>query len=100
MKKHYYTDGLKAAWMCKHFKMNFTCNHPSLLNKFYSPVTLTAYGTKKPSKSEVIQKFYIAADCYGMLEQQEGDLINRMTGEIIQRNGKAFFMPEVENVNM
>ncbi len=114
MPKYYYTDPLKAAWMSHKFNMQ-------ILSCIGAP--LRVEGIVSLGFNE---KFYIHSDCYNMLTAQIGDIItdsnNKTFGEmvcrdtiavperhngknfyvlndaikIIQRNGIAFFEPEVE----
>lgn len=74
--KFFYTDGLKAAWMAKHFEMNFPYkreHHHFSEGKFYAPITLASYGAKKKLKNDEVKKYYIDLGSYKILEPQVGD---------------------------
>lgn len=125
MKKYYYTDALKAAWMAREFAF-----------KIHQPET-EEYQESKLALSELLNEasnqesgfmavyeppYYIHPDCHKILEPQEGDkgsdsskpeyLYIFLEGSwhslngiklkesgninIIRRDEKAFFAPEIE----
>lgn len=101
MTRYFYTDPLAAAWMAKHFQMQIG-------DYTTSEETICFWGFQ-----EGCNKFYIYPDSLSILQPQGGDLIEVTIGteqytlyyysgglapgdKIIQRNGKQFFWPEVE----
>lgn len=122
MKKYFYTDPLKAAWMTREFEIKIELNGNSFSDNFnFASISL------ETAKTFNI-RYYIHTDFHEMFNPKENDLI--ISGgmiiqskecldytnlpivcplvhikgynsfdeslKIIQRNGKAFFMPEVE----
>lgn len=106
--RYFYTDPLAAAWMAKNFGMKFNGG-----TEFDEPY-------RHSEIDEVTSKFYIHPDSVKLLEQRVGDLVWLDMGEscmpsigsliedeegrklcldcpILQREGKAFIWPEVEN---
>lgn len=102
--KYYYTDPLEAAWMAKHHGMRF---EDVEFESDYESIVWDGCDN---------QKFFIDPDSLHLLEPWESDvceidegydghpLVYRTTEElrgyrakrIIQRNGKAFMWPELE----
>lgn len=107
--KYYYTDPLAAAWMAKHFGMEFTEGFwPS------NDIAMIRWANKLVTAEE----FYIHPDSLNLLKPQIGDIIDSGAiqgnvsrenmqlaielienggGQIIQRNGTPFMWPEVEH---
>lgn len=112
MTRYFYTDPLAAAWMAKHFGMEFTVTHngPGCLGKH--PLGETPILEHRPP-------FYIHPDSLPLLGPQVGDLailpadhehsdatrimednirwVAEVGAKIIQRDGKAFHWPESED---
>ncbi len=115
--KYYYTDALKATWMI--LRQDMIMEEELNLKGFGKEGSYY-----EDSLFEQVKKHYIHPDCHEMLKPQVGDVIitdympnmflkiTRITNddvikcgnsifnfedinEIIQRNGKAFFMPEI-----
>lgn len=102
--KYYYTDPLAAAWMAKHFGMQFSFDG----GMKYEEIWNLSIDSEPP--------FYIHPDSLHLLEQQVGDAVQISTGtcwklhdtqnlaeserypslRIIQRNGVVFMWPETE----
>lgn len=76
MKKYYYDDPLAAAWMAKHFRIQFE------EGRYYEGIGVKITTT-------VAGKFYIHPDSIELLEPQEGDLI------IIDRDYTRGFYPSL-----
>ena len=122
--RYFYTDPLKAAWMRKEF--NFQLLGNSTFEQ-YEPsdrweVRLESYEQLKPQVGDlIIQRGNICqndkigtvthitkdgqcacyADYMNDAGAHEGSVVHMIFGkkaEIIQRNGKAFFMPEEEKL--
>lgn len=119
--KMYYTDPLRAALMAREFGVKFNFEE---MRQDYESGGLKAKRSLKKIKSwkTIIEigkhcdKFYIHPDSLALFEPREGDMIIeyddneirqcflRLNSEqtpaapykIIQRDNKAFFMPEVE----
>jgi hypothetical protein len=117
-KKYYYTDPLKAAWMLQEYKVKFQ-------EGFYINGGLDDRDGSWLDANDFNQRLYIHPDCYEMFKPQVGDLVEAIalignknkfgvvnevndtwiasdkfiyetkTVKIIQRNGKAFFIPEI-----
>lgn len=106
-KKMFYADALKVLWMKKHFSIE-------IVSSIFEDGSFEGCIIRDLDENGV---FYIHPDSYGILEPKVGDLV-KIDGEneyqvinydaelfdirhgvdqIIQRQGKAFFMPEVEN---
>ncbi len=118
MPRYFYTDYRKALWMATEFGMRLQC--------FPTPEQAADYGSEEPwdwlnSTTEkgglestvfdalrfldgATQKAYVHPDSLHILERQAGDeMLNIIPtfdiysdSEIVKRDGKAFFMPEVE----
>ncbi len=118
--RYYYTDLLKAVWMCDAFGFRFEIEDlPYFFPQIY--VDIIDYGTAyKVSLSgrTRVAKYYIHPDSIPLLQPQEGDrnidgLIfekgqwiglgyaysgyNYNNRDIDKRNGKVWFTPEVES---
>ncbi len=109
MPKYFYTDPLKAAWMAREYGMEFisSCTGDNIdwandfcevspqgwnCSKFYiHPDSLHILG---PKVDDIM--WWTCGD--GLALAQATSLLIQQDGgrEIIQRNGKAFFAPEVE----
>lgn len=100
--KYFYTDPLEAAYMAKHFGVKFHDYDWSFdLIECLEGITHD-------------RNYVIHPDIYHILEPQVGDLLlwsghyhvaytedeakKFKYGKIIQRNGKAFFWPEMDGV--
>lgn len=98
--KYFYTDPLAAAWMAKHFGMEYDFSE----HKFYGWTT---------EHQLPLEKYYIHPDSLHLLKLQIGDLVQQDSEysffviseedakkleiyEIIQRNGIPFMWPETE----
>lgn len=113
-KRYFYTCPHKVIYMCKYFKMRFLGDAGQIIGIDTREDNVDYMGeTFKPrSPAYQGQYYYLHPDCHAMLEPQEGDLCRfsdvefypyfgeykNQIEEIIQRNGKAFFMPECEEV--
>jgi hypothetical protein len=125
--KMYYTDPLKAAWMCREFGVKFQTEHGELM-EYHHPF---GWNSETESIGNMFQRFYIHPDSLALFQPKIGDwvqIINKATRNhgwirhytksiaahekhgayirerfknnnlrIIQRNNKAFFTPEVDN---
>ena len=97
--KYFYTDPLAAAWMAKHFGMEFQYQSDGILVNFPSEWLHEAIASKTFN-----DKAYIHPSSLHLLNFQKGDIeIDIPIGiqgavrrEIIQRNGIAFMWPQVE----
>ncbi len=118
MPKYYYNDPLKAVWMAREFQMKFKTSKDQ--NMYFDGGS--DLRTEKDCGIYSGEKYYIHPDCHKMLKPQIGDLLKDEDGKfhlmegwhgecfifvitsrnnsenykIIQRNGKAFFTPEIE----
>ncbi len=95
-KRYYYTDPLKVAWMKQEFSCDFDC---ITFNKFYiHPDSLHLF---KPLVGDVVvepEKTIAATYAPKAYHWQSfNDWESRQPATIIQRDGKAFFWPEVDN---
>lgn len=110
MTKLYYKDPVDAAYMAREFgvKLNNRGRGAYPIISLNVESGNTGAGTK--------EKYYIHPDSYGIFEPQSGDVwqyillsgyciltgdesikwARYIGGKIIQRNGKPFFVPEVE----
>lgn len=123
-KRYFYTDPRKASLMLSEHNIHmymgaFESNDYDAYNRPMATMLIEdcLYRTKYLEKfKNWDKKIYMHPSCYEMLKPQVGDLV-RLVGcghfvndnrfgdkshifieEIIQRNGKAFFTPEVEEV--
>ena len=98
MPRYFYTDPRKAAWMAREYEVKFisSCANDTLdWNNDFCEVSPRGWNCSK---------FYIHPDSLHILERQAGDeMLNIIPtfdiysdSEIVKRDGKAFFMPEVE----
>lgn len=103
MPKYYYTDALKATYMAQEFKIKYSTKLE------YEVVFEVSNGEQVNLLPE---KIYIHPGCFNFLKPQVGDLVitldeepafatlhlvqNGAITQIIQRQGKAWFNPEVE----
>lgn len=116
--KYFYRDVIKAIWMEKHFKIPL---YKEDLKRNWMPGELGIQAEKYTYYADD-EKYYIHSDYHEILIPQIGDLVLFGNGnvkhwiydseyyidpkngikikynwqEIIQRNDKAFFMPESE----
>ncbi len=106
--KYYYTDPLKAAWMVKEHRL-------SMEEAIIIDIMIVFGEGGLDYLSENDNKYYVDVACYDLLEPQVGDLCYDGYGDyfivrdndhdikdatlIIQRDGSAFFTPEVEDEN-
>lgn len=124
-KRYFYENPLKAAWMTYEFKFKFGMQ--SGPDPFYSgPFGFRPLSVEDLVNASWKRPIYLHPDCHAMLEPQEGDIgaytdrfescltwnqtsggywendegssISRKDIQIIRRNGKAFFMPEIEEI--
>lgn len=118
--RYYYTDPLRAAWMMRELGLKFE----GYANNY--PVAFCHEMISEDKMNGRREKYYIHPDCHEMLKPQVDDvvefdgfvygLVNNIDADeiaiqcddvfyvrdieecvIIQRNGKAFFTPEVED---
>ncbi len=111
--RYFYTDPLAAAWMAKHFGMNFYWIDPEAIAPGDFSLELDDLISEITNK--YIERFYVHAQSVHLLEPREADLyacdtacgwLATTPGEswikqighfrIIQRNGIAFMWPESE----
>lgn len=126
--KYFYTDPLKAAWMCREF--NIRCDSCGI-HGYRAADIAYFFGMNVSYDSAIVEerdRYYIDTEFYGIFKPQVGDDVkvevlfgkeNEKIGtslttirtsledylagltlksiKILQRDGKAFFVPEVEN---
>lgn len=115
--KYFYDDALEAAYMCKHHGMKF---HTADDDKWFGKGGDTPEGILVWLNVTGGRRLYLNEECHELLKRRVGDLVTNigltaktvinidgtrlyhgdetytLEGcEIIQRNGKAFFMPEI-----
>lgn len=107
--KLYYDDPLHAAIMARDFGVTYARPDDCRMTMQWADYHSDA---KNVSDFEEHDKLYIHPDSYSIFEPQEGDMVytkndsgsesvcwvygdtEKLQREIIQRNGKAFFMPK------
>lgn len=120
MARYYYTDALKAMWMLREFDIKIEWKRDGSLKAVPQDIINLAHDIHHNSGGG--GKYYICSDFHEMLKPRIGDLMTnlgvsawwvvRVQGDkvffadyaygdakemkIIQRNGKAWFNPEVE----
>lgn len=125
MKKAFYNDPQKAAWMICKFDVNIIIPNPKGEKKFYKPSTLlTHVNWKKTKMQNTPERYYVDWESLHIFEPKSNDIIitgngtkgaafvddevlqryARATDEqrvrvnlmVIQREGIAFMWPEFE----
>lgn len=104
--KYYYTDPLKAAWMAQEHNLIVSIKDNIVVS--WQAILRLAI---KTAANDYELRYYVSPHCHEMLKPQEDDLCcfggdefyifdgygySNVITEIIKRNGKAFFMPEIE----
>jgi len=103
-KRYYYTCSIKALYMMKEFEVKYDFeNEESLIRIIKTPeirrdnfmrkiyVSKESQKIFKFKKSDLVKYGFGSVDFYNQISQKHA------ITEIIYRNGKQFFMPEVEN---
>jgi hypothetical protein len=103
-KRYYYTDAIVALYMMKEFEVKYDFeNEESLVRIINTPeikkdnFMRQIYVAKKSEKifkfkkSDLVKYGFGSVDFYKQISQKNS------VSEIIYRDGKQFFMPEVEN---
>lgn len=115
MTRYFYTDPLAAAWMAKHFRVNFRNGDHEMLVLAVSDGEVTWFVRhSNPPLRYIEEEYYIHPDSLHLLNPQVEDIIFNDTSlmgcsqvgickgsmengfRIIQRDGKPFFWPESE----
>ncbi len=112
--KYFYTDPLKAAWMAREFNIKFQFSVNTINGEeFWDFAEGFNYAGMPLTEAQKFDVKYYIQDPY-IIRPQIGDItldelgdsykwdlvttLSKLSGEeIIKRNGKTFFMPEVEN---
>jgi hypothetical protein len=110
-KKYYYTCPYSAAYMAHTFDMMLGCEYEDEYEEVHFEPDVCPYDL---AHTPIGDKAYIHPDSLHILEPQAGDLVRSIewegrdfykkchaddvsdAREVIQRNGKAFIMPEEE----
>jgi hypothetical protein len=103
-KRYYYTDAIVALYMMKEFEVKYDFENEESLVRIIN--------TPEIKKDNFMRQIYVAKKSEKIFKFKKTDLVKYGFGsigvynqisqkhaitEIIYRNGKQFFMPEVEN---
>lgn len=87
MKRLYYTCPIKAAYMANYFGVELKTKN---IHGFHE------VDSERMLRDQDQPPFYIAEESLSIFKPRDWDLQNDQTGEIIIRDDKHFFSPEVE----